>query len=180
MGTIDSIGAEMSGFNQLVPVLEHNLWANTILFDFCGGLDDEVLDSNVDGCYGSIRETLRHIAHGEELYVAMLTSPRPDTLRSSWADVLPVPASTALAKSTGKALIRCAKEIPGNTILEGVRADSEEYRVPASFLFIQAINHATEHRTQIATILTQRGIQPPDLDGWVYLDEVLLPQGASE
>jgi len=32
------------------------------------------------------------------------------------------------------------------------------------------INHATEHRAQIMAILTQLGIQPPDLDGWSYFE----------
>jgi uncharacterized damage-inducible protein DinB len=167
----------MSG---LVPLFEHNLWANTILFDMCNGLNDAVLDSTVEGSYGTIRETLRHIAHGEELYAAILTSPRPDEHRSSWDDMLPVPASTRLVKTTGEAMIRCAQNIPADTKLDGVRRDGEAYRWPASWIYIQAINHATEHRTHIATILTQQGIQPPDLDGWVYLDNVLLTQVASE
>jgi uncharacterized damage-inducible protein DinB len=38
---------------------------------------------------------------------------------------------------------------------------------------LQAINHATEHRTHIATILTQQGVEPPVLDGWHYNEEVL-------
>lgn len=35
-------------------------------------------------------------------------------------------------------------------------------------VLVQAINHATEHRTQIFTILTQQGLEPPVLDGWTY------------
>ena len=38
-------------------------------------------------------------------------------------------------------------------------------------LMIQAINHATEHRTQVSTILTQLGLEPPDMTGWQYMDE---------
>lgn len=29
-------------------------------------------------------------------------------------------------------------------------------------------NHATDHRSQIATLLTQQGITPPGLDAWDY------------
>jgi uncharacterized damage-inducible protein DinB len=35
---------------------------------------------------------------------------------------------------------------------------------------IQAINHAIDHRSQIATLLSQQDIEPPDLDGWSYND----------
>jgi uncharacterized damage-inducible protein DinB len=33
---------------------------------------------------------------------------------------------------------------------------------------VQAINHATEHREQISSMLTALGVTPPDLDGWAY------------
>ena len=41
--------------------------------------------------------------------------------------------------------------------------------MPAMVLLIQAINHATEHRTHIKTILSQQGIQPPEVDSWTYV-----------
>lgn len=37
-----------------------------------------------------------------------------------------------------------------------------------SLLLLQAINHGTEHRSQIATILTQLGVEAPEMDGWTY------------
>ena len=39
-------------------------------------------------------------------------------------------------------------------------------------LMIQAINHSTEHRTQVSTIITQLGLEPPDMTGWQYMDEM--------
>jgi uncharacterized damage-inducible protein DinB len=41
--------------------------------------------------------------------------------------------------------------------------------MPASLL--QAVNHGTEHRSQVATILTQLGVVPPEMDGWTYFEE---------
>ena len=43
--------------------------------------------------------------------------------------------------------------------------------MPASLLLLQAVNHGTEHRSQVATILTQLGVVPPEMDGWTYFDE---------
>ncbi len=45
------------------------------------------------------------------------------------------------------------------------------YTLPAWLLLLQAINHATEHRTQVAAILTHQGIQPPGMDGWTYHED---------
>ena len=44
--------------------------------------------------------------------------------------------------------------------------------VPKTIILTQAINHATEHRAQVMAIMTELGIQPPDLSSWSYFDEV--------
>ena len=44
--------------------------------------------------------------------------------------------------------------------------------VPKTIILSQVINHATEHRDQIMAILTQLGIEPPDLQSWAYFDEL--------
>ena len=38
------------------------------------------------------------------------------------------------------------------------------YEMRAVLLLGQAINHATEHRAHVATIMTQRGLTPPRMD----------------
>jgi uncharacterized damage-inducible protein DinB len=35
-------------------------------------------------------------------------------------------------------------------------------------IMVQVINHATEHREQISSMLSALGVTPPDLDGWTY------------
>jgi uncharacterized damage-inducible protein DinB len=42
---------------------------------------------------------------------------------------------------------------------------------------VQAINHATEHREQIKSMLSSLGVTPPDIDGWAYgeVTNALIP-----
>jgi len=40
--------------------------------------------------------------------------------------------------------------------------------MPVSLFLQQAVNHGTEHRSQVATILTHLGIEPLRMDGWTY------------
>ena len=35
-------------------------------------------------------------------------------------------------------------------------------------VMLQVINHATEHREQIKSMLSALGVTPPDIDGWDY------------
>ena len=42
--------------------------------------------------------------------------------------------------------------------------------VPKTILLSQVLNHAGEHREQIKAIMTQIGVEPPDLQAWEYFD----------
>jgi uncharacterized damage-inducible protein DinB len=62
------------------------------------------------------------------------------------------------------------KVLPTDTIT--VDWDGTPREVPKSILLTQVINHGTEHRAQIMAIMTQLGVEPPDLQPWQYFDEV--------
>ena len=52
--------------------------------------------------------------------------------------------------------------------------DDQAWRqLPASIILIQAINHATEHGAHVMTIITQLGIEPPDVSGWEYAAAII-------
>jgi uncharacterized damage-inducible protein DinB len=42
---------------------------------------------------------------------------------------------------------------------------------------VQIINHATEHREQIKSMLSALEVTPPDIDGWDYgeITKALIP-----
>lgn len=52
--------------------------------------------------------------------------------------------------------------------------DGNAYDVPVEVLLVQAINHSTEHRTHVMTILSQHGMQVPELSGWTYFEDTVL------
>ena len=50
--------------------------------------------------------------------------------------------------------------------------------------FAQALHHGTDHRSQICTALTRLGVEPPNIDVWVFGKEAgrnleVEPQPAS-
>jgi len=150
----------------LTELYKHNLWANLCLFDVCAPLRDETLDTAIDGTFGTIRKTLAHITGAEESYVARMTgrerpAPLPDTPR--------VDEMRERVQRSGEALIAIAAETDTDRTLQFVY-QGEPQSVPLSILLIQAINHATDHRSQICTTLTQQHVTSPDLQGWAYLD----------
>ena len=158
--------------NGLTELFKHNLWANLHLLDVCARLDEAHLDATVPGTYGSIRDTLIHLFAAEARYVALLSDRQPDqsfnerTGFPGWEQV------RERARQSGEALIAISENFDASRVLRGTR-NGESYAISALVPVIQAINHATEHRVHIATILTQQGVEPPTLDGWRYGEDVL-------
>src|SRR5512132_2320403 len=148
----------------LAALFEHNRWANEQLLEACRGLTDEQLATEVHGTYGALGATLAHIASGDAFYVLLLTGWRPAT---AWQQDDPFPGVEPLlevVRETGTRLLAAAQSIPADRPIE---RDPGEL-IPASVILVQAINHGNEHRAHATTILTQLGIEPPQLDGWHF------------
>lgn len=152
----------------LTEFYKHNLWANMRLLDVCATLTDDQLDLNAPGTYGSVRNTLVHLAGAEIRYVARLRGEEPDnTVIHETKDFPGISALQESLRRTGESLIRVAEEFDAKQILRGTWR-GEPYELPAIIVMLQAINHATEHRMHIVGILNQNGIETPDMDGWAY------------
>lgn len=149
----------------LVKLFEHNRWANLRTVAACAGLTDTQLDATVRGTAGSVRDTLMHVAGAEQRYVMRLSGRQPTYgERDGWRGI---DALRQALDESGRALVALAGRADPDEVLEG-EYQGQAYKLPVATVYVQAINHATEHRSQIATILTQRGVEPPDCSGWAW------------
>jgi uncharacterized damage-inducible protein DinB len=48
--------------------------------------------------------------------------------------------------------------------------DEGTVRYKLADLLVQAPSHAMEHRTQVASIITALGLEPPDTSTWAWID----------
>ena len=163
---------EQADHSVVTKLFHHNTWANLKLLDFCEALSDEQLDTSAIGTYGSIRDTLRHIVGAEVSYVRRVNGKLP-------AEPPPrdrFPGFAVLkqaARWAGNELLQLALSARADTVVQEQWPDHntvEQYKLDS--LMIQAINHSTEHRTQVSTIITQLGLEPPDMTGWQYMVEM--------
>jgi uncharacterized damage-inducible protein DinB len=151
----------------LVDLYRHNRWANLSLLDRCAELSPEQLDLSAPGTYGRVRDTLVHLVSAEQRYVARLSGRK--TERPVGEDKV-FPGIAVLreeATRSGAALIEFAENDPPDRITSFVDG-GKTYSFGPIVPMVQAINHATEHRAHVVTILTQNGIEMPALDGWEY------------
>jgi len=155
--------------NGLIDLFGHNSWANRLLLAACEPLTDEQIAATVEGTYGTIGATLVHITAAQDGYLNRMTGetfgqeldeeryPGFETIRDRlWR--------------SDEALEAAARAIDPGQVVRWTR-EGFNRSMPAGLLFVQTINHSTEHRSQIMTILTQIGITPLELDGWGYAME---------
>lgn len=159
----------MTKDDALTTLFRHNRWANGRLLERCATLTPEQLDATIIGTFGTIRDTLSHVVRAERGYLALITGQQVAAPKD--AAELTLVDLAALSASTGAALVEWASRVrPDDTV------ELEWYgtlrQVPKTIILTQAITHATEHRVQVLAILTQLGIEPPDLGGWMYMDEM--------
>ena len=163
--------ADEHGATSVVTTLfAHNTWANLKLLDFCAHLSDVQLDATAIGCYGSIRDTLVHIVKGEVSYVERVNGERPPHMRADDQFSGFVVLKDVMYWA-GDALLQLALSARTDTIVRE-REHGLVFEYTLASLMVQAVTHATEHRTQIATILTQLNVEPPDMSAWKYMVEI--------
>lgn len=157
--------------NSLGILFRHNLWANLQLLDVCADIGEELLDAAAPGTYGRVSDTLVHLFAAEQRYTEMLGG-EPFSAKVHESSGFPgVELLRQSAQESGQRLIAIAESMAFNEFLTVVTQD-ETFELPGAMLLLQAINHATEHRNHIVSILSQSGVELPDMDGWSYEDEL--------
>ena len=159
------------GDNSVVTALfHHNAWANVQLLEFCRGLTDEQLDTTAVGGYGTIRATLVHTIGAEVSYVERVNGRVPPVALPKGQ----FPGFDALEQAARWAedeLLQLAEAARVATRVHQ-RPPRQNIAYRLADLMVQAITHSCEHRTQVATILTHLGLEPPDMSTWHYMEEM--------
>lgn len=162
----------MQSLDTLTMIFTHHLWANVNLLQACAKLTEEQLDAKISGSFGSIRETLEHIVTSELSYLSRISTGQPYDY-SNYEPPQTIAAMIESAQETGKGFIEWAPRIGADDDVE-INWDGTLRMVPKNIILTQVINHGTEHRAQIQAILTQLGIESPDLQSWEFFDQGML------
>jgi uncharacterized damage-inducible protein DinB len=149
----------------LADAFAHHAWATVQLIDACMALEEHQLRVGVPGVYGSILETLRHLVGSDCSYLRVTSGEHPDfdpdaaqlqDLRdemtghaAAWADLL-------------------GRDLDPDAWLVRNRPDGSQTHAPLGIRLAQALHHGTDHRSQVCTILSNQGVEPPAIDVWDY------------
>lgn len=149
----------------LADLYAYNAWANVQVFTLCRDVDQARLDEQAPGTYGTLAETLKHLAQVEAVYALMLQDkplasqePRDQFFAHdlAWFADLMVRVGrqyTELLANAGDAWYD-----------EPLRVPWFDFALTKHDGLLQVLSHSAQHRAQVFSVHGQRGIDVPDLD----------------
>ena len=167
---------------MLSDAFAHHVWATMRLIDACSGLTAEQLETAAPGTYGSILATLRHLVGADTWYLFRLSGERYQPIDEETEQRMGLAELRAAIERNGPRWSEVVAAQPDpDEIVVARRDDGTEYRAPRGIRLAQVIHHGTDHRSQICTVLTTLGVEPPGIDVWDFGDETgrnieVLPQ----
>lgn len=148
----------------LVRILEHNNWANRRLIEACATLGNDILDATPEpGLPTTIRGLLRHVVEAQEDYYCQLVRGKRGFDGCDPSDFTEL---NRIAAISGEGLLDLVRNDRDNALGTSIHHDG--YSIAPWLLFVQALNHANEHRMQIKRMMRYLGATPPRIDGWAY------------
>jgi uncharacterized damage-inducible protein DinB len=156
--------------HQLEPTMmeffQYNHWANQELMGICISLSDEIITASIPGSYGSIRDTFAHILKAEISFLKRIHGVYPEA-DFKWEDNPSLSQMMAYEASLNKALLDTLQRVPAtqNVHEEG---DGWTFDYQARLIFMSVVYHGIAHRTDITTVLNNKGVSLPELDVWGY------------
>lgn len=156
--------------HQLEPTMieffQYNHWANQELMGICIRLSDVIITANIPGSYGSIRDTIAHILKAEISFLKRIHGvyPEPDF---KWENNPSLSQMMAYEASLNEALLDTLQRVPAtqNVHEEG---DGWTFDYQARLIYMSVVYHGIAHRTDITTVLNNKGVSLPELDVWGY------------
>jgi uncharacterized damage-inducible protein DinB len=153
----------------LTDAFAHHVWATLRVIDVCLPLSPDQLASGAQGTYGSIIETLRHLVGADASYLSVLTDGNVAPIDEQ---AMELPELRAAMESHGPVWASLvAQNLDPDEMIVRHRDDGSESRAPRSIRVAQVLHHGTDHRSQVCTMLTTLGIEPPLIDVWDFAEQ---------
>jgi uncharacterized damage-inducible protein DinB len=150
----------------------YSAWANARILGAAEQLTPEQFTTLSDGC-GSIRDTLGHTMSVQWLWLERWRETSPDELwdPAGFPDVAALRIRWEEVEAATSEYIATLREADLARVVSYVNLQGERWAYPLWQQLLHQVNHATQHRSEAALLLTQLGYSPGWLDLLVYVDE---------
>jgi uncharacterized damage-inducible protein DinB len=156
----------------ILNLYDYNAWANARVLDAAARLTPAQLLAPGGASFDSVRDTLVHAMGAQWLYLERWQgrSPRTmpeaaafpdlDTLRTRWSEI----------ERDTQAFVTSLDDARLAAHVTYVNAQGVPWTYPLWQQMVHQVNHATQHRSEAAVLLTQLGHSPGWLDLLYFVD----------
>jgi len=154
----------------------YNAWANAQILDAAARLTREQLLAPGGASFDSVRDTLVHTLGAQWLYLERWQgrSPRSMPAPAEFADLAAVRARWDEIERATAAFVAALTEARIAAVVEYENFEGQRWAYPLWQQMIHQVNHATQHRSEAAMLLTRHGHSPGWLD-YLYFVDVQAP-----
>ena len=157
--------------DALRTLYEYNRWATETLLEMAGRLTPTQLHTPGGAGPGSVRNTLVHLIAAQRSWLAWWDGslPADEAYRltldpADFPDIAAVRASwEALEQATGEFLSGLSDQDAAR-VYDNTLPDGTDFRMLLWQMMLHVVNHGTQHRSEVAAMLTGFGQSPGNLD----------------
>ena len=157
----------------LSTMYAYNDWANARILDTAARLDPDQYRADHGASFGSVHDTLVHIMGAQWLWLSRWqgTSPRALPSPDAFADLPAVRRRWAEIDADTRAFVAgLTRPEQLDRVVEYVNTEGQRWAYPLWQQMVHQVNHGTQHRSEVAMILTRCGHSPGWLDFLYYMD----------
>lgn len=169
--------SEIFSLRMLLTLFEYSIWARDQLLPLLQSLEagqlKDVPQDLQGGLYGSIHDTLAHMAQSEWLWIQRCLGESPMRLPKGedFADLKAIVDWWNGVHATAMEYLNTMEEAELGVEITYMAPDGKQRTRKVWHMLLQVPNHQTEHRAQLATLLGSMGLQVPPTDMVVYLSQ---------
>lgn len=155
----------------ITMIYDYNYWSNQRILDTCEKLSQAELDAPTRNGYASLRVTLVHTLNANWLWLSRWRGVSPKTtlderdfptlasIRTRWRE----------EEQQTRAFLATLTESDLASDLAYQNVKGTPFTLPLWQTLVHLVNHGTQHRSEVAFMLTALDRSPGDLDMSLYL-----------
>ena len=150
----------------------YNAWANARVLDTAAQLTREQLVAPGGASFDSVRDTLVHTMGAQWLYLERWNgrSPRTTLDAQQFPDLASIRTRWDAIERDTQVFVAELGDVRLARVIEYVNVGGERWAYPLWQQMIHQVNHATQHRSEAAVMLTALGCSPGWLDLLYFVD----------
>jgi uncharacterized damage-inducible protein DinB len=150
----------------------YNTWANARILDTAEQLNPEQFLTARGTSFDSVRDTLVHTMSAQWLWLERWNGRSPTAAIDAreFSELTSIRTRWSGLERDTQAFVVGLNEARLASVVEYRNTKGERWAYPLWQQMIHQVNHATQHRSEAAVILTQFGHSPGDLDFLHFID----------